>query len=86
MKSRIDPITWMWVTAIVCVLLLMATAYATQSKQNEDRAAFMAGCLQDKKQFECDILWAQTDESKQVRNMTAAMAAGLAIGVMAGSK
>lgn len=71
---------------VVCVVVLVASVIATDKKQAEDKKRFMAGCLQDKKQYECDVLWNQTAESKQNRDLALSLAAGAAIGAAAGRK
>lgn len=81
-----------WVERLVIALLVLGIALAiasiaaTSAKQKADHHKFMAACLQDKKQYECDVLWAQTDESKQNRDLAIAIGAGLAIGLAAGNK
>lgn len=74
------------VLLVVCVGLIVYQVAATAKKQAEDQRKFMAGCLQDKKQYECDVLWNQTAESKQNRDLALSLAAGAAIGAAAGRK
>lgn len=74
------------VALVLCVVLVIASIAATAAKQEADREKFMGACLQDKKQYECDVLWAQTGESKQTRDLAIAIGAGLAIGLAAGGK
>lgn len=76
-KGRID---WLIVGTVGCIALIIFIIFATASKQEDDRKKFMAGCLQDKKQYECDVLWNQTAESKQNRDLAIGLAAGAAIG------
>ena len=71
---------------ILCVAFLIFAVASTAQKQENDRNKFMADCLQDKKQYECDVLWAQTDESKQNRDLSIGIAAGAAIGAAAGRR
>lgn len=71
---------------VFCLAFVVAGIYSVEKKQKNDRAVFMSSCLQEKKQFECDVLWAQTDESKQVRDLAIGLAAGAAIGAAAGRK
>ena len=74
------------VLLLLCVAALIYSVVATANKQENDKQKFMAGCLQDKKQYECDVLWNQTAESKQNRDLAIAIGAGAAIGAAAGRK
>ena len=77
---------WMLAGFIGCIVLLFFIVGATAKNQEEDKLKFMNSCLQDKKQYECNVLWAQTDESKQMRDLAIGVAAGAAIGAVAGRK
>lgn len=83
-KGWIDD--WTAVLLVFFVVVVISAVVATAQKQAEDRARFMGGCLQDKKQYECDVLWNQTAESKQNRDLAIGIAAGAAIGAAAGRK
>lgn len=69
----------------VFALLVFLFVHAAE-KEAQDRAAFMSACEEDKKGYECQVLWAQTDESKRTRDMAISTAAGAAIGVAAGRR
>jgi hypothetical protein len=58
----------------------------TANKQEAEQKAFMGQCLQDHKQYECDVLWSSTDASKQTRDLAIGVAAGVAVGAAAGRK
>lgn len=85
MKSQKGWFDWAVVGIVVCIGLILFAIVSTGMKQSEDHKKFMAGCLQDKKQYECDVLWNQTAESKQNRDLAIGLAAGAAIGA-AGSR
>lgn len=76
----------MVVVWVLCGVFVLLAVVSTANKQKEDHKQFMAGCLQEKKQFECDVLWNQTAESKQNRDLAIGIAAGAAIGMAAGRK
>lgn len=86
MKKQKGEIEWSLVGAIACLAFIVFAVYSTAQKQAQDHKRFMAECLQDKKQYECDILWNQTAESKQNRDLAIGIAAGAAIGIAAGGK
>lgn len=86
MKNQKGAIPWELVIGVLFVALIVLVVVATAAKQEGDKERFMAGCLQDKKQYECDVLWAQTDDSKQMRDLAIGIAAGAAIGAAAGRK
>ena len=86
MKKQKGEIEWPLVVAGVCFALVVLAIVATSNKQAEDRVRFMDGCLQDKKQYECDVLWSQTNESKQTRDLAIGIAAGAAIGAATARK
>lgn len=86
MKKQVGEISIELVIAGLCFAFVVFAVIATASKQAEDRKRFMGDCLQDKKQYECDVLWSQTDESKQSRDLAIGIAAGAAIGAAAGRK
>ena len=83
-KGWIDDLTAVLLVFFVVAVIFVVVAIA--QKQAEDRARFMRGCLQDKKQYECDVLWNQAAESKQNRDLAIGIAAGAAIGAAAGRK
>ena len=80
MRNQKGEIDWLLVGAVLCAALIVLAFVATNQKQQNDMANFMNGCLQDKKQYECDVLWSQTDASKQMRDLAIGAAAGAAIG------
>lgn len=71
---------------LICLVGIGFSLNRTAEKQNAAMAVFMNDCLTDHKQYECDVLWSQTDASKQVRDAAIGVAAGAAIGAMAGRK
>lgn len=74
-----------WVL-VVLILLMVALFVNIANKQEKEKKVFMVECLQDHKQYECDVLWSQTDASKQVRDAAIGAAAGAAIGAAAGRR
>lgn len=86
MKKHQGWFDWTAVLMVLSGAFLIFAVAATVHKQENDRKKFMADCLQEKKQYECDVLWAQTDESKQNRDLAIGIAAGAAIGAVAGRK
>jgi len=84
--GRIDVENGVLVVISVCIVFVIWAVFATVKKQKEDQVIFMNGCLQDKKQYECDVLWSQTDASKQTRDLAIGIAAGAAIGAAAGRR
>ena len=69
----------MAVFIIVCIVLVA-------NKQDSEQTSFMADCMKDHKKYECDVLWSQTDASKQVRDMAIGIGVGAAIGAMSGRR
>lgn len=86
MKKQKGEIDLALTCAVLGVGFIVFAVFAVANKQAEDRNKFMSGCLQDKRQYECDVLWSQTDESKQTRDLAVGIAAGAAIGAAAGRK
>ena len=86
MSKQRGWIDWTAVLLLLGGVFLIFAVVSTAQKQAEDRARFMGDCLQDKKQYECDVLWNQTAESKQTRDLAIGIAAGAAIGAAAGRK
>ena len=86
MRSQKGVIYWEAVAIVLCCSLFVWIVASVATRQEADKKSFMADCLQDKKQYECNVLWAQTDESKQIRDMAIGIAAGAAIGAAAGRK
>ncbi len=86
MKKQKGEIDWLVIVTVLLLGFIVFVVIATASKQAEDRKRFMGSCLQEKKQYECDVLWSQTDESKQTRDLAIGIAAGAAIGAAAGRK
>ena len=80
MRNQKGEIDWYLVGVVLCAALIVLVFVATNQKQQNDMENFMNGCLQDKKQYECDVLWSQTDASKQMRDLAIGAAAGAAIG------
>lgn len=69
-----------WFIWVFCLVLLAVIFSFTAIKQSENREKFMVACLADKKQYECDILWPQTDKANDLRDLAIGMAIGAAIG------
>ena len=86
MKKQKGEIEWLLIVAGFCFAFVVFAIVATANKQAKDRVRFMDGCLQDNKQYECDVLWSQTDESKQNRDLAIGFAAGAAIGAATARK
>lgn len=74
-----------WILVALIALVFFGFVHIA-NKQKKEKQAFMAECLQDNKQYQCDVLWSQTDASKQVRDAAIGFAAGAAIGAAAGRK
>ncbi len=74
-----------WIIVILLVLVF-AGFLQIANKQENEKEVFMSECLKDNKQYQCDVLWSQTDASKQVRDAAIGFAAGAAIGAAAGRK
>lgn len=78
---------WIIVVLIVVLLALVFTGFLhIANKQEYEKKAFMAECLKENKQYQCDVLWSQTDASKQLRDAAIGFAAGAAIGAAAVSR
>jgi hypothetical protein len=71
---------------LICIVYIVFLFGSIAKKQEADKTIFMNGCLVEKKQYECDVLWSQTDASKQMRDAQIGLAVGMAIGAMAGRK
>lgn len=68
---------------VLFILLVLFLFGQLAKKQGQEKTVFMAECLQENKQYQCDVLWSQTDASKQVRDAAIGFAAGAAIGASA---
>lgn len=77
-----NPGSFILAILAVCALLTVAVVNGENKERAAYRKVFMAECLQDRKQYECDVLFAQTRRQSNNANN---MATGLAIGLAAGS-
>ncbi len=68
-----------WLIAALVVFLIVCLVLVS-TKQESDKKAFMDECMADHKKYECDVLWSQTDLSKQLRDAAVSIGAGAAIG------
>lgn len=77
-----------WIVAAVFMLLvgvLFAGIHSKEQELEQKRAQFMVQCMQDHKQYECDVLWGRTADAHAVEDLTNSTAIGLAAGAIAGS-
>lgn len=51
-----DNLGWILIGMIALLLFLI---FMAASEQEKNKSIFMASCLKDKKQYECDVLWGQ---------------------------
>ena len=86
MKKQIGGMDIEMVIAAIAFALVVLLVISVSVKQDNDHKKFMGECLQYKKQYECDVLWSQTDASKQTRDLAIGIAAGAAIGAAAGRR
>lgn len=71
---------------IVLISFMFYLNIDASNKQEKQRAVFMAQCTQDHKQYECDVMWGGTRESKAASEMATNMAIGAAAGAIAGRR
>ena len=67
---------------VICgiFVLIFASFLYVVNEQAKNQKIFMESCLHDKNKYECDVLWAQTRESKLVSEMATYMAVGAVVG------
>lgn len=83
MKLLDDYFGWVLFAGLLLVIFLFGVI---AKKQEQEKQTFFAECMQDKKKYECEVLWSQTDASKQVRDAAIGAAAGAAIGASIGRR
>jgi hypothetical protein len=69
-----------WVVGGLVALTTVAFI-ASSAEEMKHKQTFMAECVKDHKQYECDVLWSQ---ATQKSTDSSSMATGIAVGLAAG--